>query len=148
MYWIWIIFTSPNEYLLDRGLRLVAKDTDCIKHVGHSKMAYIEFLCKVIIFQNTVTYLKKRGWKFEHYSLEVSQCIILLLWLSGSRPVWQSLGCLLGGIKAHLYHFGEHMPQQHVMFLWNLSRLTNHYYNALILHPLSTIIKSRLHVGV
>ncbi len=24
MYWIWIIFTSPNEYLLDKGLGLVA----------------------------------------------------------------------------------------------------------------------------
>ncbi len=30
MYWIWIIFTSPNEYLLDRGLGLVAKGTDWI----------------------------------------------------------------------------------------------------------------------
>ncbi len=29
MYWIWIIFTSLNEYLLDRGLGLVAKGTDC-----------------------------------------------------------------------------------------------------------------------
>ncbi len=28
MYWIWLIFTSPNEYLLDRDLGLVAKGTD------------------------------------------------------------------------------------------------------------------------
>ncbi len=28
MYSIWISFTSPNEYLLDRGLGLVAKGTD------------------------------------------------------------------------------------------------------------------------
>ncbi len=28
MYWIWIIFTSPNEYSLDRGLGLVAKGTN------------------------------------------------------------------------------------------------------------------------
>ncbi len=28
MYSIWIIFTSPNKYLLDRGLGLVAKGTD------------------------------------------------------------------------------------------------------------------------
>ncbi len=28
MYWIWIVFTSPNEYLLDGGLGLVAKGTD------------------------------------------------------------------------------------------------------------------------
>ncbi len=29
MYWIWVIFTSSNEYLLDRDLVLVAKSTDC-----------------------------------------------------------------------------------------------------------------------
>ncbi len=29
MYWNWIIFNSLNEYLLDRGLGLVAKGTDC-----------------------------------------------------------------------------------------------------------------------
>ncbi len=29
MYWIWLFFTSLNEYLLDRGLGLVAKGTDC-----------------------------------------------------------------------------------------------------------------------
>ncbi len=36
MYWIWIIFTSLNEYLLDRGLGLVAKGIDwtCRKHMA------------------------------------------------------------------------------------------------------------------
>ncbi len=29
MYWIWLIVTSPNEYLLDRGLGLVAEGIDC-----------------------------------------------------------------------------------------------------------------------
>ncbi len=28
MYWIWLILTNPNEYLLDRGLGLVANSTD------------------------------------------------------------------------------------------------------------------------
>ncbi len=33
MYWIWIIFTNLNEYLLDRGLGLGAKGTDCINNL-------------------------------------------------------------------------------------------------------------------
>ncbi len=33
MYWISIIFTSSNEYLLDRGLGLVAKGTDCCSYM-------------------------------------------------------------------------------------------------------------------
>ncbi len=28
MYWIWLFFTSPNEYLLDRSLGLVTEGTD------------------------------------------------------------------------------------------------------------------------
>ncbi len=29
MYWIWLIFTSQNEYLVERGLGLVVEGTDC-----------------------------------------------------------------------------------------------------------------------
>ncbi len=33
MYWSWIILTSTNEYLLDWGLGLVVKGTDCNVHI-------------------------------------------------------------------------------------------------------------------
>ncbi len=41
MYWIWIIYTNPNEYSLDRGLGLVAKDTDCRPYSIQSGTVFI-----------------------------------------------------------------------------------------------------------
>ncbi len=54
LYWIWLIFTSPNEYLLDRVLGLVANGTDCFQHKQKGLVEKVKkykfILCYVVTF--------------------------------------------------------------------------------------------------
>ncbi len=52
MYWICIIFTSPNEYLLDRDLGPVAKGTDCkniTRRVSQTLLCVLNDISKQVI---------------------------------------------------------------------------------------------------
>ncbi len=53
MYSVWIILTSPNEYLLDRGLGLVAKGTDC-KCFTTIKQTTIHITSLIIVIWNII----------------------------------------------------------------------------------------------
>ncbi len=44
MYSIWTILTNPNEYLLDRGLGLVAKGRDWDIYVSYSTKSLFSLL--------------------------------------------------------------------------------------------------------
>ncbi len=65
MYWIWIFFTNLNEYLLDRGLGLVAKGTDCIS--PDSILEHIRFSITYIYIYFGLGF--KQSWTYGDHTL-------------------------------------------------------------------------------